>query len=71
MAQCLYMYIGFVCSFGRSSCPNSEAVCVELLLPETNSGEEYGQRCVEGLPCHIGPLANGEKWPGQDLLAAK
>ena len=62
MAKYLYMYIGYVCSFGRSSHPNSEIVCVELLLPETNSGEEHGQQSVEGLPYHVGPLTNGEMW---------
>lgn len=41
--QCLYMYIEYMSSFGRSSYPDSEAMHVKLLLWETSSCKEYEQ----------------------------
>ena len=66
--QCLYMYISYMSSFGKSSCPDSEAMHVKLLVWETSSGNERGQQFVEGLPCH---LAGDEMWARTRSLIAK
>ena len=50
-----------MCSFGKSSCPDSVAVSVELFLWEACFDKECRQLSVKRLSCHISSLAGDEQ----------